>query len=64
MKTKYRYAIDCIHRNWIGKPDPVGHGRYPFHTNDPEAYRARLTKQPRLGKILRVRRVDQGDEKC
>jgi hypothetical protein len=55
---KYTYAIDCIHRQWIGKPDPAGFGRYTFHTNDPEAYRARLAKHPRLGKILRVRKIN------
>ena len=40
----YKYEVHCTHFHWIRKPDPLGYGKFVFHTNNLEEWKARCAK--------------------
>lgn len=49
----YTFTVHCTHRQWIGKPDPSGFGKFTYSTNDLEDWRERCAKTGvRIDKVV------------
>ena len=50
----YLFTIHCTHRQWIGKPDPSGFGKFTYSTDDLEGWRERCAKTGvRINRVVR-----------
>lgn len=61
LMEAYSYRIRCRYRQWIGKPDPSGHGVFYVYSNDPSWLHEEALHRQRAGhKVLAFEKNEGG----
>lgn len=57
-----KYRIHCLYKNWIGKPDPSGFGKFYVYSDDPSWLHGESMRRERWGdKVLATEKNMDGE---